>query len=99
MILQNLYGTIFNSLIKNAEKDLKQHFNSGDQATIKRLNQIVEELKTHPKIGVGKPEPLKYSLSGIWSRRINAKDRLIYKVEKDTVIVLVISAVGHYSDR
>jgi toxin YoeB len=39
---------------------------------------------------------LKYELAGFWSRRINQKDRLIYKVEEDLVIVFVISAMGHY---
>ena len=56
-----------------AEKDLKLLHKSGDKVTIKRVNQIYEELKTHPKTGLGNPEELKYNLSGFWSRRINKK--------------------------
>jgi len=42
---------------------------------------------------------MKYDLSGFWSRRINRKDRLIYRVQENIVTVEVISAMGHYSDR
>ena len=82
-----------------AEKDLKKHFKSGDKATIKRINQIFEELRVNPKKGTGNPEALKHRLSGFWSRRINHKDRLIYKVEDKLVTVFIISAMGHYSDK
>jgi toxin YoeB len=82
-----------------AEKELKKHFKAGDKATIKRINQIFDELKVHPKTGIGQPEALKYSLSAYWSRKINQKDRLIYKVEENIVTVFIISAMGHYSDK
>jgi len=50
-------------LEKVAEKQLKQHFKSGNRASIKRINQIFEELKSNPYSGIGSPEALKYSLS------------------------------------
>jgi toxin YoeB len=50
-------------------------------------------------MGIGQPEALKYELSGFWSRKINQKDRLIYKVEEDIVTVFVISAMGHYNSK
>ncbi|RYE53247.1 MAG: Txe/YoeB family addiction module toxin, partial [Sphingobacteriales bacterium] len=53
----------------------------------------------HPYIGIGQPEQLKHNLQGFWSRRINQKDRMIYCVDNDTVIVEVVSAVGHYTDK
>lgn len=83
----------------NAEKELKKHFKAGDKATLKRINQIFDELKVHPKTGSGQPEPLKYSLSNYWSRKINRKDRLIYKVDENIVTVFIISAMGHYNDK
>jgi len=46
-------------------------------------------------LSMGIPEPLKYQLTGYWSRRINKKDRIIYKVFEDKVIVLIVSAIGH----
>ena len=82
-----------------AEKHIKQHFKSGDKASIKKIEKILVELSETPFTGIGNPEPLKYELSGFWSRRINQKDRLIYKVEKNTVTVFVISAMGHYNQK
>jgi len=53
----------------------------------------------HPETGTGKPERLKFDLSGYWSRRINKKDRLIYFIQNEIVTVTVVSALGHYSDK
>jgi toxin YoeB len=79
-----------------ADKDFKQIIKSGDKATIKRLEKILEELKINPTIGTGNPEQLKHQLSGYWSRRLNSKDRLLYQIIEDKVIVVVVSALGHY---
>jgi toxin YoeB len=80
-----------------AEKDFSKHKKSGDIPSINRILKILNELKEHPFTGIGKPEELKYELSGYWSRRINKKDRLIYQVQEDIVTVYVVSAMGHYS--
>jgi len=45
--------------------------------------------------GAGKPEPLKHNLSGLWSRRISQKDRVIYKFDKDYIYIFAIG--GHYN--
>jgi len=82
-----------------AEKHIRQHFKSGDKASIKKIEKILIELSETPYHGIGNPEPLKYELSGFWSRKVNQKDRLIYKVEEDIVTVFVISAMGHYRDK
>ena len=82
-----------------AEKDLKRHYKAGNKSTIHRINQIYDELKTHPKTGIGNPEALKHDLTGYWSRRINQKDRLIYKIDENIVTVFIISAMGHYNDK
>lgn len=82
-----------------AKKDFLQIQKSGDKASIKKVEQIIAELYIHPETGTGKPERLKFDLSGYWSRRINRKDRLIYFIENDTITVTVISAVGHYDDK
>ena len=79
-----------------AQKHLKQHYRSGDKGSIKKIEKILLELSETPYAGTGNPEKLKYELTGFWSRRINQKDRLIYKVEEDVVTVFVISAMGHY---
>lgn len=84
---------------KLAEKHIKEHYHSGNKASIKKIKEIIADLQEHPYTGVGNPEPLKYELAGFWSRRINQKDRMIYIVEDEIVTVTVISAIGHYNDK
>ena len=81
-----------------ARKELQGHFRSGNKSVIRKIEQIFLELSNSPYEGTGNPEALKYELAGYWSRRINKKDRIIYKVYEDRVVVLVVSAIGHYSD-
>ncbi|MGC4129969.1 MAG: Txe/YoeB family addiction module toxin [Bergeyella sp.] len=82
-----------------AQKDLEKHYKSGNKASIKKIETILVELEDHPTTGTGQPEPLKYELTGKWSRRINQKDRMVYSIDEDTVMVEVLSAMGHYSDK
>lgn len=84
---------------KLAEEDIRKHLKSGNKSAIKKIEKILIELSVHPFEGEGQPEKLKFDLQGFWSRRINQKDRLIYKVEEEIVTVFVISAMGHYSDK
>jgi toxin YoeB len=92
-------GKYFVTVEPEARKELQFHHKSGDKNTIKKIEQIFEELAEHPETGIGSPEQLKYRLSGYWSRRINQKDRLVYRIFKDTVSVVVVSAKGHYLDK
>jgi toxin YoeB len=79
---------------EKACEDIAEHKKAGNKAVLKKLNVLLEELTEHPFSGTGKPEALKYSLSGMWSRRINKGHRLIYELENDRVFIL--SAKGHY---
>lgn len=57
-----------------------------DNKLHKALHRILKEmLRGDPSTGTGKPEPLKHNLSGLWSRRISQKDRVIYKYDKDYI--------------
>ena len=76
-----------------------KHKKSGNKQNLVKISKIIEELREHPFTGIGKPELLKYDLQGLWSRRINQKDRLIYEVVEDVVTVYIISAMGHYEDK
>jgi len=82
-----------------AKKDLLAIQRSGDKASIKKVEQIISELYLHPETGTGKPERLKFDLTGYWSRRINKKDRLIYFIQNEIITVTLVSALGHYSDK
>lgn len=77
-----------------AKADIITHKKSGNKAVLKKLLIILEEMPEHPFTGIGKSEPLKHSLSGTWSRRIDKEHRLIYEV-KDSII-FILSAKGHY---
>ena len=81
-----------------AKKDLLLIQKSGDKSSIREVEQIISELYLHPEIGTGKPERLKFDLTGFWSRRINKKDRL-YFIENDIVTVTIVSAIGHHDNR
>ena len=82
-----------------ADKHLKMHYKAGNQANIKKIAKILKQLTETPFEGIGNPEPLKHKLTGFWSREINKKDRLIYKVEENIVTIFLISDIGHYSDK
>ncbi len=79
-----------------AENHLSVHKKAGNKVTLKKIQSIFEELELHPYEGIGKPEPLKFELTGLWSRRINKKDRLIYLVDEDHKTVIILTAIGHY---
>lgn len=86
-------------ITENAKKDFLKHKKSGNKAVLNKIDKIYKELKEHPYTGKGKPEPLKHEFQGLWSRRINQKDRLIYEVHENVVTVYVLSAIGHYDDK
>ncbi len=92
-------GKYFVEFSSIARKDLQTHYKSGNKAKIKKIEKILLELTENPFSGVGKPEELKYNYQGYWSRRINQKDRIIYRVEEDIVTVYIITAMGHYYDK
>lgn len=63
------------------------YWQATDKSVMKKINTLIKEIERTPFEGSGKPEPLKHNLSGWWSRRINLEHRLVYKIEKDTVII------------
>lgn len=79
---------------KQAQEDIAFHKKSGNKSVVSKIAVLLEELTEHPLTGTGKPEQLKRSLSGLWSRRISKEHRLVYEVF-DTA-VLVHFAKGHY---
>lgn len=86
-------------ITKEAQKDIEKHFKSGNKVSINNISKILIELIDNPYEGIGRPEQLKYEYSGYWSRKINQKDRLIYRVEEEIITIYIVSAMGHYSDK
>ena len=68
-----------------------------DKKAIKRINQLIQDIDRNHNEGIGKPEPLKGNLSGWWSRRIDDKNRLVYRI-KDNIIE-ISQCRGHYDDK
>lgn len=58
-----------------------------DKKLLYRINELIKAIMREPFTGIGKPEPLKHSLIGYWSRRINDEHRLVYKVEGDSLLI------------
>ncbi|MDP3928822.1 MAG: Txe/YoeB family addiction module toxin [Bacteroidota bacterium] len=85
------YNLLFS---EQAKEDIRIHKKSGNKAVVNKISVLLAELLLHPYTGTGKPEPLKHSLTGYWSRRINGEHRLIYEVLDTNVLIL--SAKGHY---
>ena len=72
------------------------YWQTQDKKTLKRINSLINDAKRQPFEGIGKPEQLRH-LPGYWSRRIDEKNRLVYKAEGDTLIIAAVR--GHYDDK
>ena len=64
-----------------------QYWIKTDKKILKRVNALIQDIQRLPFSGIGKPEMLKHSLSGYWSRRINDEHRIVYKIEGDSVFI------------
>jgi toxin YoeB len=81
-------------LLDDAQDDLDYWKKSGKVSILKKIRTLLESIQETPFEGIGKPEGLKHNLSGLWSRRIDRGNRLIYEVTSD--IIYVHSMKGHY---
>ena len=68
-----------------------------DKKTLKKINSLLKDIVRNPFEGIGKPEELKGEYSGFWSRRIDEKNRIVYKIEKE--VIEVYQCKGHYEDK
>ena len=65
-----------------------------DKRLIKKINTLIKDIKRNGNEGIGKPEPLQHELSGYWSRRIDDKNRLVYKVSDNQITI--VACANHY---
>lgn len=72
------------------------YWQTEDRKTLRKINTLLKDIERNVNEGIGKPEPLTGDLSGFWSRRINQKDRLIYALEMNQIII--IACRYHYDD-
>ena len=80
---------------KNALKDLKYWKKQKNKEILLRIESLLNDILKNPFDGIGNPEPLRYQLSGYWSRRITKEHRLIYMI-KDGKIIIVTVLRYHY---
>ena len=73
------------------------YWQTEDRKTLKKINQLINDIARNGNDGIGKPEPLSGNLSGYWSRRINDKDRLIYRIDENNIYILACRF--HYGDK
>ncbi len=65
-----------------------------DKKIYKKIVNLIKEISREPFSGIGKPEPLKYELTGCWSRRIDDEHRLVYQIEDEKI--KIVSCKYHY---
>ena len=68
-----------------------------DKKTLKRINELLKDIDRNAYDGIGKPERLAENLSGYWSRRIDDKNRIVYKIENNQITI--IQCGSHYRDK
>lgn len=80
--------------LKQVERIKKRKGKGQAEEYLKRIGALIRDIQEHPFTGKGKPEHLRYISPSCWSRRINRKDRLIYRVFNDQI--QIVSILGHY---
>ena len=70
---------------------------SQDRRTLRRINALLKAMRRDPRAGQGKPEQLHGDLTGLWSRRIDERNRLVYRITEQAVVV--VQCRSHYGDR
>ena len=73
------------------------YWQAQDKQILKRINQLLKDIDRNGYYGIGKPEPLVGNLAGYWSRRIDDKNRIVYKVENNQIII--VQCGSHYRDK
>jgi toxin YoeB len=81
-------------ILPKAQEHIDFYKKSGDKKSLKRFAILVRAIIENPFEGIGKPEALKYQLSGKWSRRIDKENRIVYTIIENTLYIY--SAKGHY---
>lgn len=73
------------------------YWQTEDKKTLKRINMLIKDIERNGHNGLGSPEPLKGNLSGFWSRRIDKKNRLVYRIVDN--MIQIIQCRTHYGEK
>lgn len=83
------------SITSGALEDLET-WSTSNPKVLSRIIRLIAETTRSPRSGTGKPERLKHVGGEVWSRRITEKDRLVYDIQADTIII--VACRFHYDD-
>lgn len=68
-----------------------------NKKTFKKIKELIKDIDRNGNEGIGKPEPLRGDLSGYWSRRIDDGNRIVYRIQNDTI--MIVQCGSHYRDK
>lgn len=88
-----MYTIVFT---REAQEDVAALQRRSPQA-LRKLTKLLDELREHPRTGTGQVEQLKHFGAETWSRRLDREHRLVYEIHDTEIVVLVLSAFGHYT--
>ena len=74
-----------------------EYWTDQDKKTLRRIKELLKDIDRNGYKGKGHPEPLKGDLSGYWSRRIDEKNRIVYKIDGD--VIRIVQCGSHYRDK
>lgn len=80
--------------LPKAKEHIELFSKNANKKVLKKITQLLTAIQLDPYSGIGKPEPLKHQLSGLYSRRIDLEHRLIYEIDDNKIFVY--SCRGHY---
>ncbi len=72
------------------------YWQNQDKKTLKKINQLIQDIDRNGHAGIGKPEPLRHERQGYWSRRIDDTNRLVYRITDDTIEI--VQCRSHYDN-
>lgn len=81
---------------ETADEDVLYWKKSGQKVVMAKIQRLLIDMQQHPLTGLGKPDALRFDLSGKYSRRIDSKNRLVYDVDDSSMIITIHSLRGHY---
>ena len=85
--------------VTDEAKKVLSKYKKSNPISFKKIVRLMPDLEKHPRTGIGHPEPLVAGNSITYSRRISAKDRIVYDIYDETATVIVLSVEGHYGDK
>ena len=88
-----MYRLIFT---ETAKAHYQFFIKSGNKKVVDKINRLLADIAQHPYTGIGKPEALRFSLAGKWSRRITHEHRIVYSVNDDLVVVYILALHAHH---